>query len=92
MLHYGEKALIEKVNIGDETVNNTMLGLNFAYSTQFMWLTNLLNRIPTVNATAPSRLSLQGEVAKLFPAAQKSGSNKGSSYICLLYTSPSPRD
>lgn len=81
VLHYGEKALIEKVNIGDETVNNTMLGLNFAYSTQFMWLTNLLNRIPTVNATAPSRLSLQGEVAKLFPAAQKSGSNKGSSYI-----------
>ena len=69
VLHYGEKALIEKVNIGDETVNNTMLGLNFAYSTRFMWLTNLLNRIPTVNATAPSRLSLQGEVAKLFPAA-----------------------
>ena len=81
LLHYGEKALIEKVNIGDETVNNTMLGVNFAYSTEFMWLTNLLNRIPTVNATAPSRLSLQGELARIFPARQKTGSNKGSSYI-----------
>lgn len=81
LLHYGEKALIEKVNIGEETVNNTMVGLNFAYSTDFMWLTNLLNKIPTVNATAPSRLSLQGEVAKIIPASQKSGSTKGSSYV-----------
>jgi len=81
LLHYGEKALTEKVNIGDETVNNTMWGLNFAYKSEFMWLTNLLNKIPTVNATAPSRLSLQGEFAQLIPHQQKSGSNQGSSYI-----------
>ncbi len=81
ILHFSEKALIEKVNIGDETVNNSMLGLNLAYNGEFMWLTNLLNKIPTVNATQPSRLSLTAEVAKLLPHAQKSGSNKGSSYI-----------
>ncbi|MDE6487774.1 MAG: cell surface protein SprA, partial [Paramuribaculum sp.] len=81
LLHYGEKALTEKVNIGDETVNNTMWGLNFAYNKEFMWLTNLVNKIPTVNATSPSRLSLQGEFAQLLPHQQKSGSNKGSSYI-----------
>lgn len=81
LLHYGEKALTEKVNIGDEVVNNTMWGLNFAYNTDFMWLTNLINKIPTVNATAPSRLSLQGEFAHLVPHQQKSGSNAGSSFI-----------
>ena len=81
LLHYGEKALTEKVNIGDETVSNTMWGLNFAYNKEFMWLTNLVNKIPTVNATSPSRLSLQGEFAQLLPHQQKSGSNKGSSYI-----------
>ncbi|MDE5626399.1 MAG: cell surface protein SprA, partial [Candidatus Amulumruptor sp.] len=81
LLHYGEKALIEKVNIGDETVNNTMLGANFGYSTEFLWLTSLLNKIPTVNATAPSRIALQGEIARLIPARQRTGSNKGSSYI-----------
>ncbi len=81
ILHYGEKSLTEKVNIGDETVNNTMLGINFAYNKDFMWLTNLLNKIPTVNATAPSRIALQGEFAQLMPHKQKSGSNKGSSYI-----------
>ncbi len=81
LLHYGEKALTEKVNIGDEVVNNTMWGLNFAYNTDFMWLTNLINKIPTVNATAPSQLSLQGEFAHLVPHQQKSGSNAGSSFI-----------
>lgn len=81
LLHYGEKAITEKVNIGDEVVNNTMWGVNFAYNTEFMWLTNLLNKIPTVNATAPSRLSVQGEFAQLVPHQKKSGSNAGSSFI-----------
>ena len=81
LLHFSEKSLTEKVNIGDETVNNTMLGFNLSWNKEFMWLTNLLNKIPTVNATQPSRLSLTAEYARLIPHAQKSGSNKGSSYI-----------
>ncbi len=81
ILHYSEKAITEKVNIGDEIVNNTMLGLNFAYNTEMMWLTDLLNKIPTVDASTPSTLSLQGEFAKLIPHQQASGSTKGSSYI-----------
>ena len=80
-MHFSEKSLTEKVNIGDEVVNNSMWGLNAQYNTRFMWLTNLLNKIPTVNATQPSTLSLQAEFAQLIPHAQKSGSNKGSSYI-----------
>lgn len=81
LLHYGEKALTEKVNIGDEIVNNSMLGFNLSWNKDFMWLTNLLNKIPTVTATQPSHLSLTAEYARLFPHQQKSGSNKGSSYI-----------
>ncbi|MCH5221865.1 MAG: cell surface protein SprA [Muribaculaceae bacterium] len=81
LLHFSEKALIEKVNIGDETVNNSMMGFNLAYNGEFMWLTNLLNKIPTVNATQPSRLNLTAEYAALMPHKQKTGSNKGSSYI-----------
>ena len=43
LMHYGEKALTEKVAIGDELVNNTIWGTNVSYNTNFMWLTNLLN-------------------------------------------------
>ena len=71
LLHFSEKALTEKVNIGDETINNTMWGLNLNYNTRFMWLTNLLNKIPTVNATAPSTLQVTAEYAMLVPHKQK---------------------
>lgn len=81
VLHFSEKALTEKVNIGDEIVNNTMIGFNVNYNKEFHWLTNLLNKIPTINATAPSAFSLNAEFARLVPAHQKSGSTKGSSYI-----------
>ncbi len=81
LMHYSEKALTEKVNIGNETVSNTIYGLNFGYATELPWVNTLLNKVPTIDATAPSRISLQGEVARLQPAAQKSGSDKGSSFI-----------
>ncbi|MDE5554701.1 MAG: cell surface protein SprA, partial [Muribaculaceae bacterium] len=81
LLHFSEKALTEKVNIGDEVVNNSMLGFNLSYNSDFMWLTNLVNKIPTVNATQPSHLSLTAEYAQIIPHAQKSGSNRGSSYV-----------
>lgn len=81
IMHFSERGLTEKVNIGDEVINNTMWGLNLSYNTEFMWLTNLLNKVPTINATAPSTFKINAEFAQLVPHQQKSGSNKGSSYI-----------
>lgn len=81
IMHFSEKALTEKVNIGDEVINNSIFGVNLDYNTKFMWLTNLLNKIPTVNATAPSTLNLTAEFAQLVPHKQKSGTSKGSSYV-----------
>ena len=81
VMHYGEKAIGDKVAIGSELVNNTIWGVNVSYNSQFMWLTNLLNKIPTVNAVAPSSVNFQGEFAQLLPHQAKRGSNSGSSYI-----------
>lgn len=87
ILHFSEKALTEKVNIGDEIINNSMWGLNMAYQSEFMWLTNLINKLPTVNAVQPSRFNLTAEFAQLVPHNQKSGSAKGSSYVDDFETS-----
>ena len=81
LLHFSEKALTEKVNIGDEVINNTMFGMNLSYNKDFMWLTNLLNKVPTVNAVSPSSFRVNAEFAGLLPGRQKTGSAKGSSYI-----------
>lgn len=87
LLHFGEKSLTEKVGIGEELINNTMFGFNLNYNKQFMWLTDLLNKVPTINAVAPSSLSLTAEYAQLIPAKQKTGTNHGSSYIDDFETS-----
>lgn len=87
LLHFGEKSLTEKVAIGEEIINNTMFGFNLSYNKQFMWLTNLLNKVPTINATAPSSLNLVAEYAQLIPSKQKTGTNQGSSYIDDFETS-----
>ena len=81
LLHFSEKSLTEKVNIGDEVINNTMWGINLSYNKNFFWLTNLINKVPTINATAPSNFRINAEFAQLVPHKQKSGSNKGSSFI-----------
>lgn len=81
LMHFSEKALTEKVNIGDEVVNNSMFGFNLSYNTEFMWLTNLLNKVPTINATQPSKLSITAEYAQLVPHPQAAGSAQGSSYV-----------
>lgn len=92
LMHFSEKPLTEKVNIGDELINNTIWGLNLSYNKSFMWLTNLVNKIPTVNATAPSTLSIQGEFAQLIPHKKKTGSNSGSSFIDDFETSQNTID
>ena len=81
VMHYGEKALGDNIAIGKELVNNTIWGMNMSFNSQFMWLTNLLNKIPTVNAVAPSSVSFLGEFAQLVPHQAKTGSLSGSSYI-----------
>ena len=81
VMHYGEKAIGDKLAIGNELVNNTIWGVNMSYNSQFMWLTNLLNKIPTVNAVAPSSMTFLGEFAQLLPHQAKTGSITGSSYI-----------
>ncbi|OUO98592.1 cell surface protein SprA [Barnesiella sp. An22] len=81
IMHLSEKPLTEKVSMGDEVLNNTLWGVNLSYNTSFQWLTNWMNKIPTVNATAPSTLALTAEFAQLIPHQSKTGSSQGSSYI-----------
>lgn len=81
IMHLSEKPITNKVNTGDELLNNTLWGMNFSYNTQFNWLTNWLNAIPTVNATAPSTLSVSGEFANLVTHKASKGSQEGMSYL-----------
>ncbi|UOE42473.1 cell surface protein SprA [Chryseobacterium suipulveris] len=72
VVNYSETPLTQKVNFGQEAVNNTMAGFNILYNNQLPFLTRLTDKIPLINTEAPSNLSFMAEGAYLIP-----GQNKG---------------
>ena len=80
IMHLGEQPLTTKVAMGDEPLNNTLWGGNIAWKRQFQWLTNLINRVPFINAKSPSSINFSAEFAHLI-AGQNRGAQGNASYI-----------
>jgi len=78
-----EHPLTQKVNIGDEPMDNTVIGLNTNYRTNVPLITTLINDLPFIKTKAPSNFVASAEAARLFPGhnpAIGSGAS-GDSYI-----------
>lgn len=67
MMNYSQQSLSDKVRVGEEPISNMMLGADGRTLFETPWLTNALNYIPGMKTTAPSQISLSGEVAYLLP-------------------------
>ncbi len=81
MLHLSEKPLTTKVTIGDEPMSNTIWGANASYKKESQLLTNILDRLPLIKATAPSSFSFNGEFAQLLPGHSSVVGEQGLSYL-----------
>ncbi len=79
-MHLGEKPLTTKVSMGSEPINNTIWGLNLAWKKQSQWLTNLLDKIPMLECSAPSSINFTAEFAQLI-AGKNKGAQGNASYI-----------
>lgn len=79
VVNYSESPLTQKVNYGQEAVNNTMAGVNLMYNNQLPFLTRLTDKIPLINTEAPSNLNFKMEAAYLMPGLNKGTNNQ--SYI-----------
>lgn len=60
-----EKPLTSKVDMGSEPLKNTIWGFNLSWKKESQWLTNMLDRLPLINCTAPSSINLTAEFARL---------------------------
>ncbi|MBI2271867.1 MAG: cell surface protein SprA [Bacteroidetes bacterium] len=76
-----ERPLTQKVNIGDEPISNTVVGLDGNYKTEVPFITKLVDKLPFISTKQPSNLVASGEVAKLFPGHNKAIGKDGNSYI-----------
>ena len=70
-LNLFERPFTQKVNIGDDPINNKIYGLDFNYSSESAWLTKAVDRIPLIDTKAASKISLVAEMAALRPGHSK---------------------
>lgn len=81
IMHLSERPLTKKVNTGNEPISNTIWGLNTSWRGESQWLTNLLDKLPFVNATKPSTIALNAEFAQLIPGHSNVVGTQGLAYI-----------
>jgi len=80
LLHLQEQALVTKVSMGEEPLNNTLWGLNMNWKQESQWLTNMLDRLPLLHCTQPSQITFTGEFAQLI-AGKSRGTQDNASYL-----------
>lgn len=65
IMHLSEMPMTTKTTFGDESVKNTLWGLNTSYKGESQWLTNMLDKLPLLTLTKPSQISFNAEFAHL---------------------------
>lgn len=81
IMHMSEMPLTTKTSIGDESIKNTLWGLNTSYKAESQWLTNMFDKLPLLTLTQPSQISFNAEFANLIAGHYESKENGGYSYI-----------
>lgn len=66
-----ERPFTQKVNIGDDPINNRIFGLDLAYNDELPWLTSAVDKLPFYSTKAPSSVAIIAEGAYLRPGHNK---------------------
>tara|TARA_Y100000994_G_scaffold43191_1_gene33777 strand:- start:12506 stop:19615 length:7110 start_codon:yes stop_codon:yes gene_type:complete len=82
-LNLTEKPLTQKINIGDEPISNTIIGLNSSYSRDSRFLTKIIDKLPLIETKEVSNIAINSEFAYFIPGHPKSINidETGTSYI-----------
>jgi cell surface protein SprA len=81
VMHLSEMPLTTKTTMGDESIKNTLWGANVSYKTESQWLTNMVDNLPLLNLTQPSRISFNAEFAHLIAGHYESKYTGKYSYL-----------
>ncbi len=79
ILNLTERPLTQKINIGDEPISNTMIGLNGNFRKEAPWLTRLVDKIPLISTKEKSVITASAEYARIIPGTARA--IQGLSYI-----------
>jgi len=76
-----ERPLTQKSSYGQESVNNSIFGINGNFSTEIPFLTRMANKLPNIDTDVPSNFSFRGELAFLKPDTPKADQFNGESTL-----------
>lgn len=82
-IHLNERPITQKVNLGEEPISNSIVGVDFNYNSQSRFVTRMVDKLPFINTKEISTVTLNGEFAQLIPGSSKAirGDENGISYI-----------
>ena len=81
LLNLQERPITNKVNYGDEPINNLIWGMNFAYKTELPFVTKAIDLLTFHHTTTKSYLNLDGEFAHFIPGHNRQIGKSGTTYI-----------
>ena len=85
LMHLTEQPITQNEIVGQESISNTMAGLDATYNSSSRFLTKLVDAIPLIHTKVPSSISAYGEFADLMPgnpgALNFAGSKNGTAYL-----------
>ncbi len=76
-----ERPLTQKVNVGDEPISNTIVGLDANWRTESNLITTLVDKLPFFATKEISTVNASAEAAYLIPGHSRAIGNAGTSYI-----------
>ena len=81
IMHLSEMPLTTKTVMGDESIKNTLWGVNMSYKGESQWLTNVFDKLPLLNLSKPSQISFNAEFAHLIAGHYENDQTGGYSYL-----------
>lgn len=81
IMHMSEMPLTTKTMMGEESIKNTLWGVNASYKGESQWLTNVFDKLPLLNLTKPSQISFNAEFAHLIAGHYENKNTGGYSYL-----------
>lgn len=71
VMNLAERPVITRVNVGEEPINNTMVGADVSYRSDSRLLTRLVDKIPFIQTKETSSIDFYAEYAQLFPGGSR---------------------
>lgn len=62
-----ERPFTQKVNIGDDPINNRIFGLDYNYNDEAPWVTRLIDKLPFYSTREKSNINFTAEAAGILP-------------------------